>query len=115
MHVSLNVFFRMIDHAMNVATAIIKTVVGFPTIGKHFRASANISLHSLVQGILIGFIDNVRSDFAVTFEQAHDRDFADTTATLNLEFAFPPGMTLCVTSAMVFDTDRAQRPPSSGI
>ena len=39
----------------------------------------------------------------------------DGSAYENLEFAFPPGMTLCVTSAMVFDTDRAQRPPSSGI
>src|SRR5882762_6128948 len=89
MNVSFNVLFGVIDDAVNVATTIIDSVVSLPTIGEHFRTSADISLDGLVQSILIGLIDNMRSHFAVAFKQTHDRDFADTTATLNLEFAFP--------------------------
>src|SRR5439155_3723778 len=88
-NLSVNVFFSMIDYVVDVAAAIIKTVIGGPAIGEHFRASANIPLNSLVQSILIRFADDLRSDFAASFKQAHDRDFADSATTLNPLLSFP--------------------------
>ena len=87
MDLAVNIFFSMIDNVMHVL--FVKPFIRRPAIREYMRSLADVSLDVILKRLLIGVSNNHRSDFAMTREQAHNGNLADSATALDSLLAFP--------------------------